>query len=42
MGPYEVEEILDNGSVKIKIIDDDKTSFLVNGHRLKIYHHPLS
>ena len=39
--PYEVEEVFDNGSVKIKTIDDDHTSLVLNGHRMKIYNHPL-
>eukprot|EP00253_Pinus_taeda_P002703 PITA_02703 len=34
LGPYEIEEIFDNGAVKIKTIDQDPTSFVVNGHRL--------
>ena len=42
LGPYEVADIFDNGSVRVKTIDDDKTYFVVNGHRLKIYHKPLS
>ena len=42
MGPYEVDTIYDNGSVKIKTIDENQTSFFVNGHRLKVYHKPLS
>lgn len=42
LGPYEVEIIFDNGSIKIKAIDNDQTSFLVNGHILKVYDQPLS
>jgi hypothetical protein len=42
LGPYEVETVYENGSVKIKTIDEDQTSFIVNGHRLKVYHKPLS
>ena len=42
LGPYEVETVFDNGSVKIKTIDDSQQSFVVNGHRLKIYHKPLT
>jgi hypothetical protein len=42
LGPYEVETIFDNGSVRIKTIDDSQNSFVVNGHRLKVYHKPLS
>jgi hypothetical protein len=42
LGPYEVETVFDNGSVKIKTIDDSQNSFVVNGHRLKVYNKPLS
>jgi hypothetical protein len=42
LGPYEVETIYENGSVNIKTIDEEKPSFVVNGHRLKVYHKPLS
>jgi hypothetical protein len=42
LGPYEVETIFDNGVVKIKTVDDSQNSFVVNGHRLKVYNKPLS
>ena len=42
LGPYEVDEVFDNGSLRIKTIDGSQTSFVLNGHRLKIYHQPLS
>ena len=42
MVPYEVVTDFDNGSVKIKTIDDSEVSFIVNGHRLRIYHQPTS
>jgi hypothetical protein len=42
LGPYEVDTVYDNGAVKIKTIDDGKVSFVVNGHRLKFYHKPIS
>jgi hypothetical protein len=42
LGPYEVDTIYDNGAVKIKKIDDGQVSFVVNGHRLKFYHKPIS
>ena len=38
MGPYEVVTAFDNGSVKIKTIDGSEISFLVNIHRLRLYH----
>jgi hypothetical protein len=37
LGPYEVETVFYNGSVKIKTIDNEGVSFLVNGHILKLY-----
>jgi len=42
MGPYQVDALFDNGMVRLIIIDENHTSFLVNGHRLKLYHHPAS
>ena len=42
MGPYEVVTAFDNGSVKIKTIDGSEVSFVVNGHRLRIYYQPTS
>ena len=42
MGPYEVFTTFDNGSVEIKTIDGSQVSFVVNGHRLRIYHQPTS
>jgi hypothetical protein len=32
LGPYEVDMVFDNGSVKIKTIDGSGISFVVNGH----------
>ena len=42
LGPYEIEKIFSNGVVRIKTIDEYQTPLIVNGHRLKIYHKPLS
>ena len=42
MGPYEVVTTFDNGSVEIKTIDGSQISFVVNGHRLRLYHQPTS
>ena len=42
LGPYEFDIVYDNGSVKIKTIDENQNPFVVNGHRLKVYHKPLS
>ena len=40
--PYEIQEFLDNGSVRIKTIDEEESSFLVNDHRFKVYNKPLN
>ena len=42
MGSCEVVTTFDNGSVKIKTIDDSEVYFVVNGHRLRLYHQPTS
>ena len=42
MGPYEIVTIFYNGSVKIRTIDEEQATFVVNGYRLKVYHKPLS
>jgi hypothetical protein len=42
LDPYEVDTAYDNGAIKIKTIDDGQVSFVVNGHRLRFYHNPIS
>ena len=42
LGPYEIDKVFSNGAVRIKTIDELQTPLTVNGHRLKIYHKPLS
>jgi len=42
MGPYEIDTVYNNGAIKIRTIDDDKTTLTVNGHRLRLYKKPLS
>ena len=42
LGPYEIEEVFNNRAVRIRTIDGRKIPLLVNGHRLKIYHKPIS
>ena len=42
MVPYEVVTTFSNGSVENKTIDDSQTSFVVNGHRLRLYHELIS
>lgn len=38
MGPYQVDAVFDNRTVILITIDENKTSFVVNGHHLKLYH----
>ena len=42
MGPYEIITVFYNGSVKIRIIDDEHVTFVVNGHHIKVYHKPIT
>ena len=36
-GPYEVDIVLDNDTIKLKTIDEDRAPFVANGHRVKVY-----
>jgi hypothetical protein len=40
--PYEIDTVHDNGSIRIKTIDEQQTPLPVNGHRLRIYNKTLS
>jgi hypothetical protein len=42
LGPYEVDTVFDNGTVKLTTIDGSQTSLFSNGHHLWLYHQPLS
>jgi hypothetical protein len=42
LGPYEVDTVFPNGTVRLLTIDDSKTPLLVNGHRLCLYQCPIS
>ena len=42
LGPYEIVTAFENGFVRIKTIDDSNISFVLNGHRLRLYHKPIS
>ena len=42
MGPYEVDAVFDNGTVRLITIDDTCASFVGNGHCLRLYHRPTS
>jgi hypothetical protein len=42
LGPYKVDIVFPNGTVRLLTIDDSKTPLLVNGHWLLLYQHPIS
>lgn len=42
LGPYKIDIVFPNGTVRLLTIDDSKTPLLVNGHRLRLYQRPIS
>ena len=42
LGPYEVDVVFPNGTVRLLMIDDSRTPLLVNGYRLCLYQRPVS
>ena len=42
LGPYEIQKVHDNGTVTLVTIDGSGHSFKVNGHRVRLYHKPLT
>lgn len=42
MGPYEVDTVFDNETIRLIKIDEAHTPMIINGHRLRLYHHPAS
>jgi hypothetical protein len=42
MGLYEINEVYDNETVTLVTIDGSGSPFLVNEHRLRLYHQSLS
>ena len=42
LGSYQVEKLYDNGSMRIRTIDEYQVPILVNGHRMKLYTKPLT
>jgi hypothetical protein len=42
LGPYKVDIVFPNGTIRLLTIDDSKTPLLVNGHRLRLYQCPIS
>ena len=42
LGPYEVDVVFPNGTVRLLTIDGSRTPLLVNGYRLRLYQRPVS
>ena len=42
LGPYLVDRVFDNGTVRLVTIDDNRIPLLANGHRLRLYRKPIS
>jgi hypothetical protein len=42
MGPYDIDTVYDNGSVKLCTIDEAQTPIMANDHRLRLYQKPTS
>ena len=42
LGPYEIKEVHDNDTLTLTTIDGSSYSFKANGHRVCLYHKPLT
>ena len=42
LGPYLVDRVFDNGTVYLVTIDENHVPLFANGHRLRLYHNPIS
>ena len=42
MGPYLVDRVFDNGTVRLVTIDENRVPLFANGHRIRVYHKPIS
>eukprot|EP00253_Pinus_taeda_P005628 PITA_05628 len=42
LGPYEIHKVHDNGTITLTTIDGSGHSFKENGHRVRLYHKPLT
>jgi len=42
MGLYEIDKVYENGPVMMITIDGEGHPLLVHGHRLKLYHKPIT
>ena len=42
MGPYRIDKVFDNGTTCLTTIDENQKPLFANGHRLRLYHKPIS
>ena len=42
LGPYLVDRVFDNGTIRLVTIDDNRIPLLANGHRMRLYRKPIS
>ena len=42
LGPYQIDRVFDNGTVCLVTIDENHTPLFSIGHRLRLYHTPIS
>ena len=42
LGTYIIDQVFDNGNVRLTTIDENQTPLFANGHRLWLYHKPIS
>ena len=42
LGPYLVDRVFDNGTVRLVTIDENHAPLFAKGHRLRMYHKPIS
>ena len=42
LGPYLVDRLFDNATVHLVTIDENQEPLFSNGHRLRLYHKPIS
>ena len=42
LGPYRIDKVFDNGTICLTTIDKNQTPLFANGHRLRLYHKPIS
>ena len=42
LGPYRIDRVFDNGTVRLITIDENHTPLFANGHRMRLYPKPIS